>query len=286
MTLQYYDLLQDKTKKKILYLASYIAPEFTIGELQSFIDDITKKSKETKKNNKSDKLETFKEIGDDYETKADFSKLTETQLKSVYQTFISRELNDRFAVKWRFYQYFKYIRDIIIQSIKINQSEDSKKVIDLLIETEDHKIIFVLCFDVLDIQKFNNAIEGCNEFVKTNKIKPDRIFFITNKTYRDIPLEKPISFENVELNSELWLEINDEYTPFNSEDLLIVNNSDLKLAGFNFTSMEDLLDYIYEFSDGGQISIFKKRDFFSEIEKEESEEELIWKGIMIKNDIS
>ncbi|TFG29296.1 MAG: hypothetical protein EU532_03375 [Promethearchaeota archaeon] len=286
MTLQYYDLLQDKTEKRLQYLASYIAPELTIGELQNFIDDIANKPKDSKKTNKSNKLDAFKEIGDDFETHADFSKLTEQQLKNIYQVFISREINDRFAVKWRFYQYFKYIRDIIIESIKINQSDDATKIIDFIIETEDNKYIFVLCFDVLDIQKFNQGIEGCNEFVKANKIKPDRIFFVTNKTFRDIPIENAVIIDNEELIAELWLEINDESSPFNNEDMLIISNSDLKIAGFNFTSMEDLLDYVYEFSDGGQISILKKADFFSEVEREEFEEELIWKGIMIKNDIS
>jgi len=65
-----------------------------------------------------------------------------------------------------------------------------------------------------------------------------------------------------------------------------MENTDLKLAGFNFTSLQDLLDYIYEFSEGGQISIIRQIDFFSENLKQELETELIWKGIIIKNDIS
>lgn len=285
MSLQYYDLLQDKTKKRLLYLASYITPYLSIGELQFLIDDTIENSKKNQKVKKSITLAEFKEIGEDYETKADLSKLTEEQLKIIYRTFISRELNNKFAVKWRFYQFFKYIRDIIIENIKINQSENPDKNIDFIIETNDNKFIIILCFDTLDSQKFNDGIKRCNEFVKANKIRPDRIFFVTNKTYRDIEIEKPIKIGNKELNIELWLENTEETIPFNGEDLLFIDNTDLKLAGFNFTSMEDLLDYVYEFSDGGQISIYKKPSFFAEVNKGELKEELIWKGIMIKEEI-
>jgi hypothetical protein len=81
---------------------------------------------------------------------------------------------------------------------------------------------------------------------------------------------------------ELWVELIDDRCPFDGIDLLIVDNTDLNLAGFNFTKMDDLLDYIYQNSDGGQVSIIKQPGFFSEFTQDESEKELIWKGIMLK----
>ncbi|MFX1337013.1 MAG: hypothetical protein ACFFDK_00235 [Promethearchaeota archaeon] len=278
MTIQYYDLLQDKSKKRLFYLAGSIAPQFTIGELKILLEDIAKKSKSSKSND----LVT---IGNDYDTTADLSKLSEKELQNLYQIFISREINDKLAVKWRFYQFLKYIRDIILEEIKINLTSDIEDSVDLIVKLDGNSYIFILCYDVLDSQKYSKAIEVIIKTAKSSKIIPDRVIFASNKTYRDIPLGGTITIDKKELIPELWLEVNDENAPFDSEDLLIVNNTDLSLAGFNFTSMEDLLDYVYEFSEGGQISIFRQPDFFSEHSKEESEKELIWKGIMIKNDI-
>jgi hypothetical protein len=270
----------DKSKNRLQYLAENIVPKFSISELEFFLDDMkntAKKKKQTKSNYE------LKDIGEDYDTTADISKLTEAELKQLYQVFISRELNDTFAVKWRFYQYFKYIRDIFIESIKINISKDG---VDFLIKRDNGENIIVICTDVLDAKTYNVKIEEIQKFVKKEKIIPNFIMFAANKSYRDISIEEPLIIDKKEIKIELWLELADENRPFSGEDLLIMENTDLKLAGFNFTSLQDLLDYIYEFSEGGQISIIRQIDFFSETLKQELETELIWKGIMIKNDIS
>ncbi len=49
--------------------------------------------------------------------------------------------------------------------------------------------------------------------------------------------------------------------------------------------MQDLLDYVYKMSQGGQISIYKSAGYFSENEQEEREVELFWKGIMLKGEM-
>jgi hypothetical protein len=54
------------------------------------------------------------------------------------------------------------------------------------------------------------------------------------------------------------------------------------MAGFNFISTDDLLNYVYKHTNGGQISIFRQLDFFTEVSEEDPEVDLIWKGIMIK----
>jgi len=64
---------------------------------------------------------------------------------------------------------------------------------------------------------------------------------------------------------------------------LLIEGIDLEIAGFNFTSMDDLLDYVYKVTSGGQVSIFRRLNYFSEVEMQSYEEELIWKGIMFKN---
>ncbi|GAG77556.1 unnamed protein product, partial [marine sediment metagenome] len=39
---------------------------------------------------------------------------------------------------------------------------------------------------------------------------------------------------------------------------------------------------IFKHSKGGQISIFKQLDFYTEVSEDDPEVELIWKGIMVK----
>ena len=102
------------------------------------------------------------------------------------------------------------------------------------------------------------------------------------KSFRNIPIDESIKIGNTEIIPELWIEWIEENLSFGREDLLIINNSELKLAGFNFTSSEDLLNYVYQNSKGGQISIFKQSDFFTEASDDNSEIKLVWKGIMMK----
>jgi hypothetical protein len=221
----------------------------------------------------------LKNIGYDYDTIGDVKSLKAAQLKSLYQIFISREDNSKFAVKWRFYQYFKYVQGFIIENFQVNVSKDN---LDFVIEMEEDELTYIVCYDILDLNNFNSGVQAIKKYSeKTGKV-PNRVIFAAYKTYRNIPLEKDLDINDLEIASEIWVEWNDEDRPFNGEDLLLVGNSELKIAGFNFTSIDDLLDYVYEYSDGGQMSIFVQLNYFSEVSSEEQEVELIWKGIMLK----
>ena len=129
---------------------------------------------------------------------------------------------------------------------------------------------------------YNKGLEEINEFVKNENLIPDRIIFATNKSFRNLPLDVPIKLVNKELLPELLIEIVEKNLAFNKEDLLIVNDSELKVAGFNFVSTEDLLNYVYKYTKGGQISIYRQIDFFTEVSDDDPEVETIWKGIMLK----
>jgi hypothetical protein len=147
---------------------------------------------------------------------------------------------------------------------------------------EEDELTYIVCYDILDLNNFNSGVQAIKKYSeKTGKV-PNRVIFAAYKTYRNIPLEKDLDINDLEIASEIWVEWNDEDRPFNGEDLLLVGSSELKIAGFNFTSIDDVLDYVYEYSDGGQISIFVQQNYLSEISGEEQEVELIWKGIMLK----
>lgn len=283
MNLQFYETIQDKSKKYLTYLIDQILPKFTIGEFKHFLEDLTNNTTKTSKGTKGQKTkskEEFIKIGDDGGKFAELSKLDESQRKILFQIFISREVNDKMAVKWRFYQYIKYHLGLNIKTVKVNRA--SKHFIDFIIETDEKEIIFVSCHDILELNRFKEVLNQTAEFAKKQNLTPNRIIFSACKSFRNIPIEESFKIGNTEITPELWIEWIEENLPYDREDLLIVNNSELKLAGFNFTSTEDLLNYIYHNSNGGQISIFKQSDFFTEASDNEAEIELVWKGIMIK----
>ena len=282
MKLQYYEMMDDKSKKYLLYLIEQVLPHFTMSELQMFLEDIAVEPSNKKKTSKSKATQGYVEIGKDVGKVADLSKLTEGQLKAAFQIFISREKNDKLSLKWRFYQYLKYMLNLNLKSIKINRDPNPDRLIDFIVDTEDKEVIFGLCYDVLELSKYNNAVNKMNEFAKKQNLIPDRIIFATSKAFRNIPIDEPIKIINKELSPELWIEWIEENCLFNKEDLLIVNDSELKLAGFNFTSIDDMLNYVFKHSNGGQISVFRQIDFFTEVNEDEPEVELIWKGIMLK----
>ncbi|MFX1385378.1 MAG: hypothetical protein ACFFBP_23420, partial [Promethearchaeota archaeon] len=186
------------------------------------------------------------------------------------------------AVKWRFYQFLKYIPDIIIENIKIKCTPEPEPFIDLIIENETGKLTFIICYEMLDLEKYNNGVTKLNDYINANNIIPDRVIFATNKSFRNIPIKELIKINDVTIEPELWVEWIEQNCPFNGEDLIIINNNELELAGFNFISIQDLLNYIYEFSENEQISIFRQPGYFSEIQNNYQNIELIWKGLMVK----
>lgn len=280
MKLQFYETMDDKSKEYLTYLIEQIQPKFTNSELKIFLEEIDMNS--IKKSKSSKPVDNYVKIGDDIASFADLSKLTIKQLKIIFQIFISRENNENFAVRWRFYQYIKYLLNLNKKLVKININSDQNRFLDFIIDTTDKDIIFVFCYDILELKDYKEVTGKLSEFVKKQNLIPDRIVFAVNKSFRNIPIDIPIKIMNNEIIPELWIEWTEENHPFNKEDLLIVNNSEFKVAGFNFTSTDDLLEYVFKQSNGGQISIYRQFDFFTEVNIDEPEVELIWKGIMLK----
>ena len=277
MNLQFYETMDDKSKEYLVYLTEQIQPQFTESELKIYLEDI-----EAKPLPKSSKSKGYVEIGDEVGKIADLSKLNGEQLKLLFQIFISREKNDKLAIKWRFYQYLKYILDLKIKSIQINRDPRPDRYIDFIIHTGDNQVFLVLCNDILELGNYSKACKEVINYAKKENLLPDKVIFTTSKSFRNIPLDTPLKIVSKEILPELWVEWNEENRRFKKEDLILINNSELKLAGFNFNSTEDLLNYVYKYTEGGQISIFRQLEFFTEVSEDDPEVELIWKGIMLK----
>ncbi len=290
MSFQYYDTLLDKSEERLQYLIKHITPAFSKSEILQIIADLKQqepkqktKSKTTSADIDGNEIEGFYQLQQDFNPSVDYTSLTSEDLREIYKIFISKEKLSYLAVKWRLYQFLRVTRLLAIKSIHISKSIDDEVEIGFFIEDKNQqKIIFIVC-DILESSKFDLGIKKVLNFVETQKISPDRIIFTASKSYRNLKLAKEIKIENKIIRPELWLEWTDTDISFNSEDLLIINDESIVVAGFNFTTMTDLLDFIYKKSEGGKISIFRQRGFFSENLKEDPNPALIWKGVMLKN---
>lgn len=283
MNFQYYETLLNNNKENLLFYVQNISPPIKQKELPVIIGEIMGKKKNI----------GLKEVIDGYvevknaenEKEADFSGLLKDEMVALFKTLISKEDNSVKAIKWRFFQYIKYERNIRVQTTYINIEEEKKNAADFILETQDDKAIFIVCEEVLDLDLFKENIKKIKDFSQKNDIIPDRIIFAVHRTHRDIPLDIHVNVNNMEIYPELWIEWVEPEKMFNGDDLIIIqNNFDemVEVAGFNFSRTADLLDYAYEFTIGGQISIFKQVGYYSEQLEKDEEVELIWKGIMIK----
>lgn len=282
MKLKYYETMDDKSKEYLLYLIEQILPHITKSELQFFLTDIESKPREETKKSKSKTKKVYVEIGADINQKADLSKLNLEQLKTLFLIFISRELSNKKAVKWRFYQNLKFLSEFNVKSIKFNQNPSPDGDIDFIIETSENEVILASCHDILELNNYNKVITKVINYAKKENSLPDQVIFATGKSFRNIPLDTPIKIISKEIIPTLMVEWTEADRHFKREDLLIVNDAELKLAGFNFISTDDLLNYVYKHTNGGQISIFRQLDFYTDVSEDDPEVELIWKGIMIK----
>jgi len=179
MSFQYYDTLQDKSKESILKIVEKIVPPISTNDLSLIINDISKKSKAPKE--KSGDIKGFILIGEDQDKKADFSKLTVAKLKKLFQIFISREINDRIAIKWRFYQNLKVNRKINLDIIQINESGVVENSVNFILKTKDDMTIFVVIYDLLDPESYNQGLNNVVKFSKENKLIPDKIFIVRKR---------------------------------------------------------------------------------------------------------
>ncbi|MHA1149678.1 MAG: hypothetical protein ACTSR8_15690 [Promethearchaeota archaeon] len=285
MNFQYYDTLKNKEKKNMIFYISEIRPEFNEKEISLILEDL--KNSSFLDEDIILRLENFEDIDIENEKSPDFSKLKEQDLELLYKLFISHETADNKATKWRFYQDLIYMKNFYYDSIKINKSNTDPKLLDFIIK-DNEKYIFVSCVYFLDLEMYLKIIKSIKEFSESENIIPERIIIAATKTFRNIPIEKGYNFNKKEIIPELWIEYVDLDKQFTGEDLLIIVNSEndeeVEVAGFNFINLDALLDYIFEETNGGQIIIYKQPGFFSELYKIEKPLELIWKGIMLKND--
>ncbi len=286
MNFQYYKTLMDKSEENLFFLIEKIVPEPLKLELDIFLEGINLGKKQTQHQKRSLK-DDYIEFDTRNAQLADLSNLSIEQLREMYETFVSKERSDKKSVKWRLFQFLRVQKDLKFNQIHVKKNTHKEDAIDIIVETNTNSYIFFNCSYILEKEYYIDLLKKTVEFADENNIKPEKIIFSAHKTYRNIPFQEQIEMGSIKYNAEkeIWVEWVELEKPFNGEDLLIVLSNEKKkieMAGFNFSSIESLLDYVYKHSSGGQIAVYKQPRYFSKKTKENPQIELIWKGIMLK----
>ncbi len=215
--------------------------------------------------------------------------------KILYDVFVSRSLTSQFALKYRFLNYMKYSN--AWNKFEIMDAEGSFGEIhpDLILSDSNEKtriwIFFNEIFDEKVLRTFRTTCNNVRGGAKAENIA-SKIVFISGKSHREINLEDPITIriagnqtQSWRVSFEIWIEEkNAADRPFNDEDLIVIR--DQEFAGFNFSSIDDLLDIIKTMFGNGQFEIQRIPNYFStKNANRSSEKETIWKGIIFPKKI-
>ncbi len=220
--------------------------------------------------------------------------LDEKIQKVLHNIFVSHSLNSQFAIKYRFLRFVKY--SSTWNKFEIMEDEVSFGEIhpDLILrDSTDQSLTWVFFFEIFDektLRNFRTTSGGVRGGPKVDNIA-SKILFISGKSQRELNLEDPITIKIVgnqtqswRVPFEIWIEEKNADRPFNDEDLLIIK--DQEFAGFNFSSINDLLDVIKTTFGNGQYVIERKINYFSSKNADKSiEKETIWKGIILPKKI-
>ncbi|HME55387.1 MAG TPA: hypothetical protein VKM55_24475 [Candidatus Lokiarchaeia archaeon] len=281
MKFKQFDMLADKSGSFLGNLIEHIEPALTNNEIGLITNDLSSTPAIPKTGVKPCKINGFVELDiatDDNNMHYDAIKSKDQEI--LFKVLVSKEDRRNLAVKWRFYQYLKISRDFSVQSILMHSTDRIDDDVQFILISNDETVIFVLCFDALDDSRYDASHERIQAIVEKGMI-PDRILFVTGWSYRSISLEKPIITENKSIFPELWVEWNDDEPVFDGDDLLVVNDDEMFVAGYNFTNMDEVLEYVYNRMPNGRTLLYKEQGYFSGIEN--PQKEMIWKGIIIKN---
>ncbi len=206
MSYQYYETLLDKSKENLASLLEQIVPRLSQEELKIIITDSIGTTS-SKKKIESDKLDKVVVFTDSSEGKnVDLTKLSEKELEVLYKTFISKELTNKKAVKWRFYQNLKIFKDFNIKEIKLNPITSMIGKIDFSVSTNDDQFILISCFDILDLEQYKKISKDIVEFLNKKPKPVNGLYFVTNRTYRNIPLDEIMDTGNSIIVPDIWVE--------------------------------------------------------------------------------
>jgi len=218
----------------------------------------------------------------------DIDELDEKIKKILYEVFVSRTLASKFAVKYRFLNFMKYAQTWSQFELVDEEGLFGELHVDLILrDPQDKSLVWVLFNEIMSDKILHNFRSICAE-VRGGKASEvaAKIVFVSAKSYREIPMDDPITIkiagnqdQTWSAPFEIWIEEKNPERPFTDNDLLIVR--DAEFAGFNFSSINDLVDVIKSSFGDGQYEILRVPNFFGQKSGTKTfDTEVIWKGII------
>jgi hypothetical protein len=211
-----------------------------------------------------------------------------TEIKDVLnQVYISKNLKTITAIKARFIHYMQFAEELNDFNITHRNAQANNLKIDLVLHHNARdEVIWVLVLDYFDRLTYKSLEKSLVEIIKSaasvsdkknpaSKI-PDEILLVCGKVDRRLAVDKSvIQHENVNVKLSYYIEYLETARPFEDDDYILIE--DLKIRGFNFNSMDFLLNVVKKILGKGQYSI--------KCETPQGEKKTIWEGILFPKEI-
>lgn len=233
-----------------------------------------------------DKIEQFfKEFKEDLDFKLESEKLEdlpETIKKSLYQTYVAKSLKTKAALKARFYQSLEFADEF--KNIEILEEKVAVKGsnLDIVLDDKDSgNTIGCFIIELLDKNELNRIKKIIVDYFEVAEnggdlYDLDEIYLICGRIDRKIANEiESLDVDDKKVPISCFLEYHDSNRPFDDDDVIIIE--DLKIYGFNFGSIEDILSMLKKTKGKGRYMIY--------VETKHGVRNLLWQGLIYPREL-
>ena len=210
--------------------------------------------------------------------KFDVEKFTPDIKKILEDVYVNKNLKVRAAIKARFMQYMEFSSDFLnYRPIKEINDDGEFELTNLLRNSKLNKNIGVFIVSVMNKKELNQIIKNLNDsqLVDDNgaKIQLDEIYLVCGRLERTFAKNLDyIELDSHKMKLSFLVEYLDTNRPFEDDDILIINDDDFRIQGFNFGALEDVLSVIKKKMGKGKYIIWK--------EEHTGKRKMIWEGII------
>ncbi|MHA1729002.1 MAG: hypothetical protein ACTSWY_09745 [Promethearchaeota archaeon] len=215
---------------------------------------------------------------DNSEPIEDFSleELSIEKKEILEKVYVTKEMNNRTAIKARFLQYMEYSSHFFEYNIiKTFNHTDEDKISIILRHKNLYKNIGIIFISIMNKKALNQIIKNLNaeKIIDKNgkNVQISGLFLVCNKLERTFAKNlEYIELESHRIDLSFFIEFLDTNRPFENDDFLIID--DLKLNGFNFGALDDVLSVIKKVKGKGKYIVWK--------EDHSGKRKNIWEGII------
>jgi hypothetical protein len=215
--------------------------------------------------------------------KFNVEKFTPDVKKLLEDVYVNKNLKVRAAIKARFMQYMEFSSHFLDYTpIKKIEDGGEFELTHLLRNKKLNKNAGVFIVSIMNKKELNQIIKNLNDshLVDDNgsKIKLDEIFLVCGRLERTFAKNLDyIELDSHKMKLSFIVEYLDTNRPFEDDDILIINDDDFRIQGFNFGALEDVLSVIKKKLGRGKYIVWK--------EEHTGKRKQIWEGIIYPKEL-